>query len=105
MDIITTNTSDELLFESPEHLRIHTPVMKRFGNRERIIRPVTSLKTPIHEFSLPFHERKPAFRVGAFPLVKKVCAVNLGSRIRSCFVGAKRAGYARQYGLRVAQIK
>src|SRR5262245_16139140 len=66
---------------------------------------MAGLVTTKHEFSLPFHEWKTAFGARAFPLVKKVCAVNLGSRISARFVGAERSRNACQYRLRVAQIK
>src|SRR5438552_18032848 len=66
---------------------------------------MAGLETAIHELRLPFHKRKTAFSVGAFPLVKEVSAVNLGSRICAGLVGAKRARNAGQDGLRFAQIK
>ena len=77
--------------------------MKRFRDRKRIISAMAGLETAIHEFRLPFHKRKTAFRVRAFPFVKKICAVNLSSRIRAGFVGAERARNAGQHRLRVAQ--
>src|SRR6266481_8500986 len=43
--------------------------------------------------------------MGAFPFVKKVCAVNLSSRIRAGLVGTKRSRNTSQHSLRVAQIK
>ncbi len=52
-----------------------------------------------------FTNGKPAFGAGAFPFVKKICAVNLSSRICAGLVGTKRARNAGQHGLRVAQIK
>src|SRR5205814_7996692 len=54
---------------------------------------------------LPFYKRKTPFGMGAFPFVKKICAVNLSSRICARLVGTKRARNAGQHGLRVAQIK
>src|SRR5439155_7817294 len=41
VDIVPTNTSDPSFFKSPQHLRIESPIVKRFGDRERIIRPMT----------------------------------------------------------------
>src|SRR5215467_10238671 len=79
--------------------------MEGFGDRKRIIRAMARLETPIHEFGLPFHKRKAPFSMRAFPLVKKVCAVNLSSRIRTCLIGTKRSRNARQNGLCIAQIK
>src|SRR5438045_7983022 len=89
MDIIATKASDPAFLKSPQHLGIQTPVVKRFGDRKRIVRAMAGLETAIHEFRLPFHKWKTAFGMGTFPLVKKVPAVNLSSRIRAGFVGAK----------------
>src|SRR6478672_8588655 len=66
---------------------------------------MAGLETAIHEFSLPFHKRKTPFSVRAFPLVKKICAVDLSSRVRARFVGAERTRNASQHRLRVAQVK
>src|SRR5215813_13653578 len=79
--------------------------MEGFRDWKRIIGAMARLETSIHEFSLPFHKRKAAFGMRAFPLVKKVCAVNLSSRIRACLVRPKGSWNARQDGLRVTQIK
>src|SRR5262245_1098194 len=105
MDVITTNASNQPFLESPQHLRIQTPVVKCFGDRKRIVRAVAGLETAIHEFGLPFHKRKAAFSMRAFPLVKKVCAVNLSSGIRASLVRPEGSGNARQDGLCVARIK
>src|SRR6266480_3935912 len=105
MYIVATNASHPSFFESPHYLRIKSPIVKRFRDRKRFVRAQAGLETAIHELRLPFHKRKTAFSVGAFPFVKKVRAVNLSSRIRTGFVGTKRARNAGQHGLRVAQIK
>src|SRR6266566_8885980 len=103
MYIVATNASHPSFFESPHYLRIKSPIVKRFRDRKRIIRAMASFVTAIHELRLPFHKRKTAFSVGAFPFVKKVRAVNLSSRICTGFVVTKRARNAGQHGLRVAQ--
>src|SRR6266550_6303015 len=105
MYIVATNASHPSFFESPHYLRIKSPIVKRFRDRKRIICAMACLETAIHELRLPFHKRKTAFSMGAFPFVKKVCAVNLSSRIRTGLVGAKRSRNTSQHGLRVAQIK
>src|SRR5207247_11031420 len=103
--IITTNASYPSLFGSPHHLRIEPPIVKRFRDRKRIICAMACLETAIHELRLPFHKRKTAFSMGAFPFVKKVCAVNLSSRIRAGLVGATRSRNTSQHSLRIATIK
>src|SRR5438034_8191618 len=99
MYIVATNASHPSFFESPQHLRIHSPIVKRFRDRKRFIRAPAGLEPAIHEFRLPFHERKTPFGVGAFPFVKKICTVNLSSRICAGFVGAKRARHTSQHHL------
>src|SRR6516162_4756199 len=66
---------------------------------------MAGLETAKHEFGLPFHERKTAFSMRTFPLVKEVCAVNLGSRIGARFFGAERSRNSGQHRLCVAQVK
>src|SRR6266581_8617117 len=105
MYIVATNASHPSFFESPQYLRIKSPIVKRFRHRKRVISAVAGLEAAIHELRLPFHKRKTAFGVRAFPFVKKVCPVNLRARICAGLVGAKGAGSAGQHGLRVAQIK
>src|SRR6266704_5172932 len=105
MYIVATNPSHPSFFESPQYLRIKSPIVERFRDRKRVISAMAGLETAIHELRLPFHKRKTPFGVGTFPLVKEVCAVNLSARICAGLVGAKRARNAGQDGLRVAQIK
>src|SRR6266480_154192 len=99
MYIVATNASHPSFFESPQYLRIKSPIVKRFRDRKRFIRAPAGLEPAIHEFRLPFHERKTPFSMGAFPLVKEVSAVNLSSRICAGLVGAECARNARQHHL------
>src|SRR6059036_537471 len=99
MYIVATNASHPSFFESPQYLRIKSPIVKRFRDRKRVISAVASLEAAIHELRLPFHKRKTAFGVRAFPFVKKVCAVNLRARICAGLVGTKRARNASQHYL------
>src|SRR6266513_1144020 len=78
--------------------------MKRFRDRKRFIRALAGLEPAIHELRLPFHKRKTPFSMGAFPLVKQVSAVNLGSRICAGLVGAECARNAGQHHLRWTKI-
>src|SRR5439155_11945708 len=104
MYIVATNASHPSFFESPQYLRIHSPIVKRFRDRKRVISAVASLEAAIHRFGLPFHKRKTAFGMGAFPLVKQVCAINLSSRICARLVGSKRTRNASQHHLRWTKI-
>src|SRR5438045_6371696 len=70
-----------------------------------MIRPMASLVAAIHRFGLPFHKGKTPFSMGAFPLVKKVCPVNLSSRICTGLVGTERSRNSSQHRLGVAQVK
>src|SRR5439155_14078370 len=83
---------------------IQSPIVKRFRDRKRFIRAPAGFEPAIHEFRLPFHKRKTAFCMGAFPFVEKVYAVNLGPRICAGFVGAKCARNAGQHHLSWTKI-
>src|SRR5213075_3483881 len=96
---VCSSDLDPSFFKSPQHLRIHSPIVKRFRDRKRFIRAPAGLEPAIHDFRLPFHKRKTPFSMGAFPLVKEISAVNLGSRICAGLVGAKRARNASQHHL------
>src|SRR5438552_16249648 len=60
VQIIAAHTSDPSFFESPQHLRIHPPIVERLGDRERFIDAATGFETAIHRFGLPLHKRKTA---------------------------------------------
>ena len=105
MEIIAADADDPAFLESPKDLRIKTPVTKRFIDRERIVQTAAGFEAAIHRFGLPFHERETAFRVGAFPFVEKIGAVDLGMIVSAGVVHAERAGCAEKNGLRVARIK
>src|SRR2546423_2144655 len=81
--VIAANADDPTFLESPKDLRIHSPVPKRFADREQIIEAAPGFVAAIHSFGLPFHERETAFGPGALPFVKKIGPVNLGLGIRS----------------------
>src|SRR5207249_6135005 len=69
-DIVSSNASDPAFFESPEHLGINPPIVKRFSDRKRIIRDMAGFESAIHEFGLPFHKWETAFGTRAFPFVE-----------------------------------
>src|SRR6266498_5428512 len=99
MYIVATNASHPTFLKSPQHLRIQSPIVKRFRDRKRTICAMAGLESAIHELRLRFHKGKTAFGVGAFPFVKKVRAVNLRARICAGLVGTKRARNASQHYL------
>ena len=105
MQVITPNSGDPSLFETPKKLGVHPPIVKCFCNRKRFVDATAGLETPIHQFRLPFHKRETAFRVRTFPFVKEVAAINLRPRIRARFIGAKSARRPDEHCLRVTQVE
>ena len=103
--VITANADDPTFSESPEDLRIHAPVPKRFANWEEIIEAAAGFEATIHCFGLPFHKGKTAFGPRALPFVKKIGAVNLGVGIGAGFVHSECARGTEENGLGIARVK
>ena len=105
MQVITAQTRDPAFLESPEKLRIHSPVIEDFRHRERILEAATRFKPSIHPFSLPFHKRKSAFSSRALPFVKKIAPVDFRARIGASVISTESARNSDKDGLGVAQVE
>src|SRR5262249_36233891 len=90
--------------ESPKHLRVESPVVKRFRDRKRLLLAEAGFEPAIHEFGLPFHKRKSAFGLLALPFVEKIGAVELCPRVSAGLVRAKCAGDSGEHNLRRRKI-
>ena len=99
VQVVAADAGDPAFLETPEHLRIHPPIVEGLSDRERIIEAAPRFEAAIHRFGLPFHERKSAFGPRALPFVEEIAAVNLGVRVRAGVVGTERAGDADEDGL------
>src|SRR2546423_6437049 len=55
VQVIAANPGDPSLFESPKHLRVKSPIVKRFRDRKRFVHAAAGFKPPVHELGLPFH--------------------------------------------------
>src|SRR6202043_2332440 len=102
--VITANSGDPPFLESPEHLRVESPIVKRFRDWKRFIHAAAPFQPAIHEFRLPLHEWETTFGVRAFPFVEEVAAINLRARISAGLVRSKGAGHACEHNLSRAKI-
>ena len=94
MDIIAAQARSPTFVEAPDDLGIGTPVMEGLRYGKTVVKAMSGLISAEHGFTLPFHEWPTAFRIGRFPLVKQIDAIDLGAAVFSGVIGTERGGHA-----------
>ena len=105
VDVIAAQACGPAFVETPDDLGISAPVIEGFRSGEAVIESPAGLISPEHRLALPFHERPTTFRVGGFPFVEQIGAVDLGAGVFAGVIGSESRGDSTEDRLGGGDIK